>query len=91
MLEPDEKQSYQWWSTTKIAEFLDISERQIRDRYSKDPSFPQARKPRLASHVGHPRWKSIEVIEWAEKYYLTDNEAIVFEGKLIGRPRKSII
>lgn len=77
---------YQWWSTTKIAEFLDIGERQVRDRITKDPSFPNARKPRLTSHVGQPRWKSTEVIAWSEQAYMSDKEAA--SSKKIGRPRK---
>ncbi|MES9859246.1 MAG: hypothetical protein ABW160_18895 [Candidatus Thiodiazotropha sp. 4PDIV1] len=78
---------YQWWSTKRIAEFLDIGERQVRDRFTKDPNFPKARKPYLASHIGQPRWKSSEVIAWAEENYLSEEEAKTI--RKLGRPRKA--
>ncbi|GAA4084359.1 hypothetical protein [Zhongshania borealis] len=78
--------SYEWWSTSKIAAFLDIGERQVRDRISKDGAFPKARKALLSSCISQPRWRSDEVVEWAEKSYLTDDE--ISAKKKIGRPRK---
>lgn len=57
------------WSSKEIAAYLKKSEREVIERVVVVPGFPQAiRLPTLRGSKSHPRWKAIEVIEWAERH-----------------------
>lgn len=52
------------WTAVEIAEFLNVSARQVSERYAMQPDFP---KPiRLPSPKGRGlyRWKKVEVLNW---------------------------
>lgn len=68
------------WDSATIGQFLKVSAKQVTDRYAPLPDFPKAiRLPAPGSGKGHPRWKAVEIIEWAERY---------LDGNGKGRPRK---
>ena len=71
-----------WWGISTIAKYLDMEKRQVRDRISKSPGFPKPSRLKLAGTTSRPRWKSSEIIEWA-------NTAFQLEKDVGGRPRKS--
>lgn len=57
------------WSSEDCAAYLRISKSSFSQRIACLPGFPQAiRLPRADGRATHPRWKALEVIEWAEKY-----------------------
>lgn len=57
------------WSVAEIATFLKVSHSQVREQYACLPDFPLAiRLPSGGSRKGHPRYKAVEVIAWAQKY-----------------------
>lgn len=54
------------WTIDEIAEYLRVKPRQVQDRYAPLPGFPRAiRLPTTDGHRSHPRWRAIEVMEWA--------------------------
>ena len=57
------------WSSTEVAQYLKVSEKQVTDRIACLPSFPCAiRLPTGEKGRGHPRWEAADVIEWARKF-----------------------
>ncbi len=59
----------QLWDAATIADYLHVTARHVTDRYAPLPDFPRPiRLPSTDSKRGRPRWKAIEVIEWAERY-----------------------
>lgn len=56
------------WGPKEAAAYFKVSTRQFKERISCRPQFP--RPIRLPTDKGagrgHPRWKAIEVIKWAE-------------------------
>ena len=57
------------WSVLDCAAYMRISESAFRQRIACLPGFPQSiRIPRADGHIGHPRWKAIEVIHWTEAH-----------------------
>lgn len=57
------------WSTKEIAQFLKVSESQVRERYACLPDFPKAyRLPKDGGGVGRPRWKAKDVLAWFDQY-----------------------
>lgn len=57
----------QLWSAQRIAEYLDVSPRQVTERLSARPDFPRAMRLPTDGGKGPLRWKAREVIAWAEK------------------------
>jgi hypothetical protein len=68
------------WSTKEIGEYLQRPAQVVRERIVCLPGFPTAIRLPLGDGKGtaHPRWKAVEVIEWAESH----------QGSRVGRPRK---
>jgi hypothetical protein len=57
------------WSYAEIADYLKVGVQQVADRYATLPDFPRAiRLPSQGSRRGHPRYKAIEIVRWAEKF-----------------------
>jgi predicted DNA-binding transcriptional regulator AlpA len=57
------------WGVMDIAEYLGVSRSQVSNRFLPLPGFPSAiRIPTSDGHRSHPRWRAIEVIEWAGKF-----------------------
>jgi predicted DNA-binding transcriptional regulator AlpA len=55
------------WDSIYCAAFLKCSKEHFMQRYAPRPDFPQS--VRLPSEKrGTPRWKAIEVIEWASTF-----------------------
>jgi len=78
-----------YWSSSCIAVFLAVGDRQVRDEIVKLPDFP----PALALEkkdgvVGHPRWSARAVIEWAKENYRPAAQESIPKRSRGGRPRK---
>jgi len=57
------------WGADEIAAYLCVSRRQAAEKVVALPGFPQPiRLPVLRGGKGHPRWKAVEVIAWAESH-----------------------
>jgi len=57
------------WNAETIAAFLQVSPRQVLERYAPMPGFPQAiRLPSVSAKKGHPRWKAEEIIDWVNRH-----------------------
>lgn len=54
------------WSTREVAAYLKYTVAQTRDRIVTQPTFPEPIRIRTGSGRGQPRWKAIEVMQWAE-------------------------
>jgi predicted DNA-binding transcriptional regulator AlpA len=76
----------QWWDTKDIAKHLGYSIRQVRGRISKYNGFPEPKRLRSGNASSQPRWKSSEIIAWAEKCFMTDEQAEIERA----RPRKKL-
>jgi predicted DNA-binding transcriptional regulator AlpA len=63
LLRAREPNEHTLWTKEDIAEYLRVSPRTAAEIYAPQPTFPRAIRP----GGGHPRWKALEVIEWAEK------------------------
>lgn len=57
-----------WLGTAKVAEKIDATPRQVRERFAVLPDFP---KPSRPGGTGHPKWREDEIDEWMERYRLT--------------------
>lgn len=58
-----------YWNAKSVAICLDCSVSQVNDRYAPMPDFPKARRfPTVDNRKSHPKWKAIEIIEWADKW-----------------------
>lgn len=57
----------QIWSSRQVAEYLDVSPRQVTERLSNRPDFPRAMRLPTDGGKGPLRWKAREVIAWAER------------------------
>lgn len=55
------------WSIKEIASYLKYSTGQVRDRVVTMPGFPDPIRIRTGAGRGKPRWKAVEVIQWAER------------------------
>jgi hypothetical protein len=66
------------WDAETIGKFLHVSAAYVKSSYAPLPDFPKAHRLPSANGKGHPRWKAIQVIEWANKYQ---------EGEQKGRKR----
>ena len=53
-----------WLDAKGVADLLSLGPRQVRERLALRPDFP---KPLRIGGTGHPRWRSDEVLEWAER------------------------
>lgn len=62
--------SEQLWDAEDCAAYLRCTARQVTDRYSAHPSFPEpVRLPTdNANGRGHPRWYAVEVIAWVRQW-----------------------
>lgn len=56
------------WDVSTIAAFLKRSDSNVRERICPLPDFPKAIRLPSQGGRGHPLWKAIEVIQWAERY-----------------------
>ena len=57
------------WSTVEIGAWLKHDPRYIRERVVCLPSFPRPiRIPAKGAISTGPRWRAVEVIEWAEQF-----------------------
>lgn len=56
------------WDAKHIGAYLKVSPRQVTERYACKPDFPGAIRLPSKKGNGHPRWKAIDIIKWAEKY-----------------------
>jgi hypothetical protein len=55
------------WDIETVAAYLKISVSRMRNHYAALPDFPPAiRLPGVKGKYGHPRWKAMDVIRWAE-------------------------
>jgi len=52
-----------WLSARSVAAKFDVKARQINERYSRLPGFPQ---PRRAGGNGRPRWSEAEIDCWMD-------------------------
>ena len=61
------------WSARTIGDYMEVSERQVVNRYAPHPDFPKAiRVPLIGGGRGQPRWKAGEVKAWWERYKQTE-------------------
>lgn len=67
-IRPEVPLSVDLWDAKLVAAYLKVSPKHVLERYSPRPDFPRAIRLPAASGKGHPRWKALEVIEWAEKH-----------------------
>lgn len=57
---------HQLWSDRKVAEYLDVTPRQVKV-YAKMPGFPDPMiLPTDKGQKGKMRWKAVEIIKWGE-------------------------
>ena len=55
----------QIWSAKQVADYLGVCPRQVRERYSIQPGFPEA--IRLGHGSRSPiRWKAADILNWVE-------------------------
>lgn len=59
----------QLWTVSDVASCLSCSPAQVAERYAVLPGFLRPiRLPSSGKRSGHPRYKAVEVIAWAEKH-----------------------
>lgn len=58
------------WDASEGAAYLRVSESQYKERYACRPDFPRAIRLPVEGSTGrgHPKWKALEVIEWAQRW-----------------------
>lgn len=57
----------QLWSPEKVAEFFDVSVRQVTERYAYYPNFPKAIRLPAPKGQGVMRWRKSSIMEWLDK------------------------
>lgn len=68
MVSPQIPLSVDLWDARHAAAYLKVKPRQITERYALRPGFPPAIRLPTKNGRGHPRWRAIDIIEWAEKH-----------------------
>lgn len=66
MTVPDE---WALWSVAQIADYLGCARSTVY-RYMADPAFPAKGRP----GGGHPRWRAVDVKEWAARHFTPDRK-----------------
>ena len=56
------------WDAKMVGAYLKVSPRQVTERYALLNGFPPAIRLPSQNGRGHPRWKALEIIAWAEKH-----------------------
>jgi hypothetical protein len=56
------------WDARTVGAYLKVSPRQVTERYALLDGFPPAIRLPSPNGRGHPRWKAMEIIKWAEKH-----------------------
>ena len=57
-----------WLDSAGVAAMLSLAPRQVRERVALLPGFPEPmRITGVGRGPGHPRWRSDEVLAWAER------------------------
>ena len=56
------------WSVREIAAYLKRSQTAVRDRITKQTTFPQPIRLPSEKGRGQPLWRASEVIAWAERF-----------------------
>lgn len=54
-----------WLGVAKVAERIDATPRQVRERYALLPDFPVPSRP---GGNGHAKWREDEIDEWMERW-----------------------
>lgn len=55
---------HQLWTGDMVAEYLHMKPRTVKEKILVKPAAPRP----IKVMGGHPRWKAIEIIKWAESF-----------------------
>lgn len=57
------------WDAKTVAAYLKVAPRRVTEYYARLDDFPAPiRLPSATGGHGHPRWKAIDIIRWAEQH-----------------------
>lgn len=69
LVQPPVPLSVDLWDAKTIGAFLKVSPRSVTEYYAQLKDFPlPVRLPSRTGGSGRPRWKSLEVVAWAEQF-----------------------
>jgi len=69
LLQPHIPVTVDLWDAKMVAAYLKVAPRRVTEYYARLDNFPAPiRLPSASGGRGHPRWKAMEVISWAEQY-----------------------
>lgn len=68
LLRPEIPLEVDIWDAKTVAAFLKVAPRYVTERYALMDDFPTPFRLPSKNGRGHPRWKAVEIIRWAEQY-----------------------
>ena len=69
LIQPQIPVSVDLWDAKTIGAYLKVAPRRITEHYALLEDFPAPiRLPSATGGHGHPRWKAMDIVLWAEQY-----------------------